>query len=162
MLARNDPPHHPSERTRTPPTREQVFLTSLRYHGYRLTHKRSGLKENRSYAIPATRREDAEGIDLWVKPRGVRELIPVQITQRGTRLFAKYHRPAQAGNAEFSDRAAVRLREKRSRCRRHEIAFVIVRDHDGVRPSRAIAWGDVKALHFGLRQLVLERKRGMR
>ncbi len=134
------------------PTRERVFITSLLYHGYRLSYRRHALKYTVGYVIPATALEDACGIDVWVKPRGADTCIPVQLTQRGTRLFRKYHRPSGPRDREFQETAVRRLREKRTLCRRHQIAFVIVRDHDGERPSRTIAWGDVKALHFALRQ----------
>jgi hypothetical protein len=75
------------------PSREHVFITSLMYHGFRLTQRRHNLKFKRGYIIPATRREDAEGIDVWVKMPKDDRLLPVQVTQRGVRMYRKYRRP---------------------------------------------------------------------
>ena len=75
------------------PSREHVFITSLMYHGFLLTQRRRNFKFKRGYIIPATRREDAEGIDVWVKMPKDDRLLPVQVTQRGVRMYRKYRRP---------------------------------------------------------------------
>lgn len=50
------------------PLREQVFVLSLMRHGYRLAERHHPLKRRKRYVIPATPKEDAGGIDFWVKP----------------------------------------------------------------------------------------------
>ncbi len=135
------------------PDREHVFITSLMYHGFRLTSSRTNLKFRSGYVIPATRREDSGGIDAWVKmPRDTR-LVPIQITQRGLRLFRKHQKPhglTPEKLEEFQRRSDSRLRTKRAFCRVNKIAFVLVRDFDGRVTNTTLAWGDIKALRYAI------------
>lgn len=135
------------------PDREHVFVLSLKYHGFRRTRKRKDLKFTRGYVIPTTKREDASGIDFFVKMPRDERLFPVQVTQRGVRLFKKYDRPSPDRFEEFVERSELRIRRKRRRCRRHGIAFVLVRDYDGFRTNPRIAWGDIKALRYAIAHL---------
>lgn len=123
------------------------------YHGFRLTHSMRNLKPARGYVIPATQKEDSEGVDFWVKmPRDLR-IIPVQITQRGVRHFRKHHKPSHGSLLAFNAQSEKRLKEKRLHCKRSGIAFLLVRDYDGALPSRSVAWGDIKALRYALKRL---------
>lgn len=74
----------------------------------------------------------------------------MQITQRGTSLFKKYHPATENQLADFVRTSCLRLRDKRRSCKEARIAFVLVRDHDGPKPSRSVAWGDTKALYNGI------------
>lgn len=136
---------------RSLPVREQVFAQSLMYHGYRYTGRRHLLKKKKGYIIPSTKREDAAGVDFWIKARGTTAVYPIQITQRGVGTFRRKnqnHTPEQLG--EFIRRSDLRLRRKRAMCRSCKIAFVLVRDYLGPVTNKRIAWGDIKALHYGL------------
>lgn len=135
---------------RTLPMREQVFIASLRRHGYVFTEQRTSLKRRKRYIIPATKHEDSGGIDFWIKPPRSTRLIPIQVTQRGTSLFCRFHAKSESVRAEFDALRARRLNEKRRACRDAHIAFVLVRDHAGTKPSRHLAWGDAKALRYAL------------
>lgn len=135
------------------PPREHVFVLSLMRHGYRLTRRRSNFKKKKGYVIPATKREDAGGIDFLVKPPGADCVVPVQITQRGSRFYQKYHSAAPHHLDDFHAAAIIRLRTKRRRCRKDGVAFVLVRDHDGNRTNPAVAWGDIKALRHAVHYL---------
>ena len=119
-------------------------------HGYRVVGSTHVFKRRKRYIIPATRLEDAGGVDFWVKPAKSTRLIPVQITQRGTVLFQKFHAKSMHQREEFERTSIERLRKKRYMCRKAGVAFVLVRDFDGERPSHRLAWGDVKALMNGL------------
>lgn len=132
------------------PRREHVFLQSLRYHGFRYTHRRKNLKYRRGYVIPATRFEDAGGIDFWIKMPRDERLFPVQVTQRGTRILRRYWRRPMSEFAAVEAKAEERMRAKRALCRRHGIAFVLVADYAGFRTNRRLAWGDIKALRHGI------------
>lgn len=135
------------------PKREYVFIMSLMYHGFRFSSKRHNLKKSRGYLIPATNREDHEGIDFWVKmPKDMR-ITPVQITQRGVRMFKKHHQPSEHELHAFMKTSETRIRAKRSWCKRSGIAFVLVRDFDGGITSTTLAWGDIKALRYALSRL---------
>lgn len=136
------------------PLRERVFVLSLMYHGYRFTRKRLALKRKRGYVIPATKQEDAAAIDFWVKLPGGTDLIPIQITQRGIRIFRKRSAPSVTQLEEFERTSERRIRTKRQLCQRNKIVFVLVRDHDGPRTSRSLAWGDIKALRFGMARYI--------
>lgn len=133
------------------PTRERMFVAALQYHGFRFAKRHTKLKRSRGYIIPATERENAGGIDFWVKmPRG-EHLLPVQVTQRGTMLFQKYLNQKQEPSLDaFKVRSERRIRDKRKRCKRDGIAFVLVRDYDGVRLDTVVAWGDIKALRYAV------------
>lgn len=154
------------------PVREYVFILSLMHHGFRLSQKRRNLKHKRGYVIPSTWREDASGIDLWVKMPREHCLVPVQIAQRGVRLYRKYegkriHRLSQL----YPDRCDelwtqyhllvekndgkrnYEIRRKKQRCLMSGIAFVLVRDYDGSLTNRSVAWGDIKALRYGIAHL---------
>lgn len=69
-------------RHRSLPLREQVFVMSLARHGYQCVTRHHLLKKRKRYIIPATAREDASGIDFWIKPAKSTVRIPIQITQR--------------------------------------------------------------------------------
>ena len=132
--------------------RERVFISSLLYHGFRLALRKHALPPHHGYVIPGTMAEDAIGIDLWVRLPHEQHLIPIQLTQRGTKLHRHFHRPNPRQLHEFIERSAHRLLAKQQRCFRQGIVFVLVRDHVHSRTNRRIAWGDVKALRYGIRQ----------
>ena len=136
------------------PLREQVFIRSLTYHGFRVAKRGMHLKKRKRYVIPSTSAEDASLIDFWVKLAGDTRLIPVQITQRGTAIFRRLSEPSLRQMEEFTHASEQRLRRRREACAKCRIAFVLVRDHLGERPSRSIAWGDKKALEHGIAALV--------
>jgi len=134
------------------PTRERVFVHSLMYHGYRSVQRRFNLKQNRGYVIPATKHEDSTGTDFWIKPRGWSIMVPVQVTQRGIALYKKWHPPSREKLEDFIKVSDKRIRQKRQRCARHKILFVLVRDYDGKRTNPTLAWGDIKALRYALKR----------
>lgn len=135
------------------PKREHVFITSLMYHGFRRTCERKNLKFKRGYIIPATNYEDAEGIDVWVKmPRDDR-ILPVQVTQRGVRMYRKYSMPSVETLEKFILLSEQRVLAKQRRCFRHGIAFALVRDFEGGVTNPQIAWGDIKALRYAIAHL---------
>jgi hypothetical protein len=133
--------------------RERVFILSLVRHGFRVATPRQTLKLRRGYVIPSTKREDAQGIDFWVKLPNKTNLIPIQITQRGTRLYKKYRQTSSTDIRVAAERAEERLRRKRERCREQGTAFVLIRDYDGHRLDTNVAWGDKKALFNAVQEL---------
>jgi hypothetical protein len=135
------------------PDRESVFFLSLRHHGFRFTHRRKNLKYKQGYIIPATRHEDSGGIDAWVKMPKDNCLLAIQITQRGIRMYKKYHERSYPNFIEFVIQSEKRIQIKRHRCYRHKIAFVLVRDFKGIKTNPQIAWGDIKALRYAVKQL---------
>lgn len=135
------------------PRREEVFVKSLMYHGFRKTHQRENLKYAYGYIIAATKYEDGGGTDFWIKmPRDAR-LFPIQVTQRGVRLYRKHHRASETQLAEFIEHSEKRVRTKRMWCKRYGIAFVLVRDHGGRTTNPTLAWGDIKALRYAIAHL---------
>lgn len=137
------------------PKREYVFIMSLLLHGFRFARGRENFKKSRGYLIPATDKEDADGIDFWVKmPKDMR-IFPVQVTQRGIRMFKKHHKPSEGELHSFVRESEKRIKAKRSWCKKSRIGFVLVRDFDGGVTSRTLAWGDVKALRYALARLSL-------
>ena len=130
-----------------------MFIASLKYHGFRKTYRRKDLKYSYGYIIPATKKEDSSGIDFWIKIPKDNRLFPVQITQRGVRLFRKYDLPSEDKLAEFIQRSEKKIRTKRRQCKKHGIAFVLVRDFDGSKTNKRIAWGDIKALRYAIAHL---------
>ncbi len=141
-----------SRRHKLPP-REQVFVASLLYHGFRLRRGRKNLKRAYGYVIPATDREDSGGIDFWVKMPKDERLFPVQVTQRGVRMYRKFRNPSSQQLEEFIKHSDKRIRAKRKMCYRNGIAFVLVRDYDGKLPHSVITWGDIKALRNAMAHL---------
>ena len=135
------------------PTREQVFIESLMYHGFRKTRTRKNLKFRSGYIIPSTRREDSGGIDFWVKMPRDERLFPVQVTQRGVRLFRKHQKPSRERLEEFLIHSSCRIELKRKRSKKHGIAFVLVRDFDRESTNPQLAWGDIKALRYAIAHL---------
>lgn len=135
------------------PNRELVFIESLLYHGFRKIRRRKNLKYRLGFIIPATKKEDAAGIDFWVKMPRDERLFPLQVTQRGVRLFRKYQRPSTDRLEEFLVKSQKRINHKRLRCKEHGIAFVLVRDYGGKRSNPQLAWGDVKALRYAIAHL---------
>ena len=135
------------------PKREQVFILSLMYHGYRVVHRRHRLKKKKGYIIPTTKHDDSGGIDFWIKPPGHSRIVPVQITQRGVALHKKHDQPSPEKLHELIQHAKHRLRKKRRMCARCKIVFVLVRDFDGEATNKTLAWGDIKALWYGLARL---------
>jgi hypothetical protein len=131
--------------------REQVFVHSLQYHGFRFTKRRSNLKYKRGYIIPATRREDSGGVDFWIKLPKDRLLFPIQVTQRGVRLYRKYQRPSPYQLQEFMVVADVRISMKRRMCRNANIVFVLLRDYEYRITTGAVANADIKALRATLK-----------
>jgi hypothetical protein len=156
-------------RKRKLPAREQVFIQSLLYHGFRPTTKRHNLKHKYGYVIPSSAREDADGIDVWVKMPRDHRIIPVQVAQRGTSLFRKYHKRAihhaeevemVVAQAEFATQVVAfdlkrqrAINEKRQLCWISGIAFVLVQDYDKTVTHRRLAWGDIKALRYGVEHI---------
>ncbi|MDB4992416.1 MAG: hypothetical protein JWL75_661 [Parcubacteria group bacterium] len=136
------------------PTRERVYVHSLMYHGYRFVRRRRNLKKKKGYVVPATNREDSSGIDFWVKMPGSMVLIPVQITQRGVKLFRKHDHPTPVRLEEFIQQSERRIDRKRRACIRHKIAFILVRDHDGQHTNKTLAWSDIHALRYAIRRYV--------
>ncbi len=134
------------------PDREHVFMMSLMYHGFRITSTRTvkRLKKKKGYIIPSTRKEDEEGIDFWVKMPGKTKLWPVQVTQRGIKLFKKYHRYTDESLAEFCRKSEIRLKRKRQEAKRSKVVFVLVSDFSGKTTNKKIAWGDIKALRHAI------------
>lgn len=146
--------------TRKLPTRESVFIASLLWHGYRLTSSRTNLKFRRGYVVPSTMREDAGGIDVWVKVPNSWTLVPVQVTQRGTKIYRLLQnrlpsdfQDSRQRLAELEVRSRERIRQKQRRCARQGIAFVLVRDFIGGTTNPTIAWGDLKSLRYGIANL---------
>lgn len=139
------------------PKREHVFIMSLMYHGFRFTRKRKDHKRSIGYLMPATDREDSGGIDFWIKmPKDMR-IFPVQITQRGIRMFKRHRRSTSEELESFMKRSNARIRAKRAWCRRSRIGFVLVRDFEGSFTNTTIAWGDIKALRYSLNKLLAEK-----
>lgn len=136
------------------PLREQVFIASLAYHGFRVARRHDRLKFNRSYVIPSTKQEDANLIDFWIKPAWSFAFIPVQVTQRGTAII-RQRNPliAEERFRDFSEESERRVRRKRRVCKRCRIAFAMIRDYTGLKPSKSVAWGDRKALQKALQAL---------
>lgn len=134
------------------PAREQAFIHSLQYHGFRLRYRRKNLKYKRGYIIPATKHEDADGIDFWVKLPRERILFPLQITQRGVRLYRMYQRPSEFQLQEFIKAADKRIAMKRKMCRDAKIVFVLVRDYKHRIVNEAIANADIRALRATLKE----------
>lgn len=132
------------------PSREQVFIESLMYHGFRKVRSLNYLKFRMGFVLPATTSEDAEGIDFLVKMPRDDIIYPVQITQRGVTLVQKYHVLSKWQLDEWHARAHERIEKKRRMCKRSGIAFVLVRDFAGTRTNPCIAWGDIKALRYGI------------
>lgn len=135
------------------PARELVFIKSLVYHGFRMLKRRSDLKRNRGYIIPSTKREDGDGIDFWVKMPGDYRIFPIQLTQRGVRLYRKHSRPEVSDLSAFVVRMEKRIKRKAAQCRDSGVAFVLVRDYDGTVTNPTLAWGDIKALRYGIAHL---------
>jgi len=135
------------------PLREKVFIESLMYHGFRKCRRRRNLKYKRGYVIPATQAEDSGGIDFWVKmPRDSR-LFPVQITQRGVRLYLRLSKPTAQMRAVFEERSLKRVEKKRRICYRNGIAFVLVRDTNEKNTCVRTAQSDVAALRYAIATL---------
>ena len=135
------------------PQRERVFVLSLVYHGFRITEKRRNFKLRRGYVIPATRKEDSGGVDFWVKMPNDTRMLPVQITQRGVGIYSEFHKPSPEQLQEFIRRSTSRVEKKRRLCRKHGVAFVLVRDYVGLLTSSSVAWGDLKALKYAIAHL---------
>lgn len=133
------------------PKREEVFLHSLQVHGFRKTKKRENLKKRRGYVILSTNREDSMGVDFWVKMPYDMRIFPMQISQRGVRFFRKHKRPSREALQDFIKKSEQRIAEKRARCKRNGITFVLVRDYGEVRTTACTAASDVRALRCAMR-----------
>lgn len=143
------------ESKRRLPQRELVFIMSLMYHGFRLTYERKNFKKRKAYVVPATKREDASGVDLWVKMPGDMRLYPLQVTQRGIKMFRKYKKPSAEALDRFVAESNLKIRMKQKWCKKYRIAFVLVRDFDRSLTNTTVAWGDVKALRKAIAYLNL-------
>lgn len=98
----------------------------------------------------ATYREDAVGVDFWVKmPRDMR-LLPVQISQRGVRFFRKHKKPSVTALREFIKSSEERIAKKKRWCKRDGVVFVLVRDCGGRRTTPDVAKSDVRALRHAV------------
>ncbi len=135
------------------PLREQVFIQSMMYHGFRKTNRRKDLKLKKGFIIPATEKEDSGGIDFWVKMPGDSRLLPVQITQRGVKLFRKFKCPVGMKLDDFIRRSICRVQAKRDFCKKSGIAFVLVRDHWDKNTNPRLAASDVQALRKSISSL---------
>lgn len=133
------------------PTREQVFIESLTWFGYKFVKRRVYLKFRRGYVIPSTRKEDSAGIDLWIKLPNQQKLYPVQLTQRGIRIFRLFSKPSKDSLAIFVEKSNQRIRDKAVRCQRDSIVFVLLRDYLGAHTNLTIAQRDLKSLLYGFR-----------
>lgn len=132
------------------PTRERVFIESLKYHGFRKTRRRKNLKFNYGYVIPATEKEDATGTDFWIKMPRDERLFPVQITQRGIKIHREKKILSTEALLNLIKTAELRVREKKSRCYKHGIAFVLVSDWSERHTTPILAHSDIRALRFAL------------
>ncbi len=135
------------------PQRERVFITSLCYHGFRRTERRKNLKLRHGYVIPSTQREDASGIDCWVKMPNDCRLFPVQVTQRGVRIYRRLQQPTAEQLQAFVSKAEARIAAKRKRCHEQGIAFVLVRDYIEANGNQYVAMGDIRSLRFAIANL---------
>lgn len=135
------------------PKREHVFIASLKYHGFNLKGSRKNLKFKKGYIFPSTKREDAQGIDLWVKMPKDYRIFPVQVTQRGVKMYKKYHESSGSNLCKFIAQSELRIQRKQRRCLNNRIAFALVRDYDGHLTNPTIAWGDIKSLRYGINHL---------
>ena len=79
--------------------------------------------------------------------------IRTQITQRGVRMFRKFHHPEREKVDDFMQKSEKRIKAKRAMCKRNGIAFVLVRDTDAAHTNHSIAWGDIKALRYAIANL---------
>ena len=135
------------------PLREKVFILSMQYHGFRKTSSRKNLKYAYGYIIPATGKEDGDGIDCWVKmPKDFR-LIPVQLTQRGVRQFRDRQNPTAEQLEEFVKKSNKSVSAKYNFCKVSGIAFVLLRDYEGGKTDPLLARSDVSALRYGVMRL---------
>jgi hypothetical protein len=130
-----------------------VFIESLRYHGFHLRHSKRNLKHRKGYVFPSTKTEDAAGIDLWIKMPKDTSILPIQVTQRGVRMYKKYHGHSVHDLEKFIEKSTHRIRHKQKRCHKNQIVFALVRDYDGTTTNPTIAWGDIKSLKHGIAYL---------
>jgi hypothetical protein len=107
------------------------------------------MKKGRAYVIKATRKEDASGIDFFVKLAGSLILIPVQITQRGVKHF-KAREKSRELISNFIHRSDERVARKKEMCTHAGIVFVLVRDFEGPRVTESIARSDKRSLLLAL------------
>ena len=130
------------------PIRESVFIESLKYHGFRKTSRRRNLKFNCGYVIPATTKEDSTGTDFWIKMPRDKRLFPVQVTQRGVKIHRQRKVLGVDALSVLIQTSDKRVREKKNRCYRHGIAFVLVSDYNEKHTTPKIAKSDIRALRF--------------
>jgi hypothetical protein len=135
------------------PLREKAFIASLRYHGFRITTRKHNLKRAYGYVIPATDKEDMYGTDLWVKMPKDQQLIGVQLTQRGVRIYRKFYNPNQDQLQAFISRTEERLRLKKTLCQIRGIVFILIKDHLHENSHELLAHSDVKALRKAVTKL---------
>ncbi len=135
------------------PHREYVFIGSLLRHGFRLAQKGDYLKYGKGYVIASTKQEDASGIDFFVKMPKDDRMFPVQITQRGTWIHKNFQGSPAEKAEKFVQKSELRIRQKRWRCKESGIAFVLIRDFVGTRTNPQVAWGDIKALRYGIERI---------
>ncbi len=139
-------------RDRKLPLREQVFIESLIWFGFRLSSQRKNLQLRRGYVIPSTDKEDGSGIDLWVKVPNNPKLYPIQITQRGIRIFRLLGNPTPEELVNFCCKSHQRIEAKRAICESNGVVFVLVRDYLGAETNFATARRDFKALYHCINQ----------
>jgi hypothetical protein len=139
-------------RVRKLPLREQVFIESLKWFGFRTTNQRKNLQLRRGYVVPSTNREDGTGIDFWVKVPNNPKLYPVQITQRGIRIFRLLGNPTPEELENFCEKSHQRIEAKRAICESNGVVFVLVRDYLGADTNFATARRDFKALYYCIDQ----------
>lgn len=143
------------------PLREMVFIESLRRHGFRLAKDFRRIKRRYGYVVPASDREDASGVDFFVKMPREDDIYEVQVTQRGDHLshiFCRYEGVADPVELQrvrdvLSRAGELHLEVKREICYKHNVALVMVQDYPGERSNPTLAWRDVKALRYGINVL---------
>ena len=89
---------------------------------------------------------------MWIKMPCVFVIVPIQITQRGVKHHRK-HSKTHDTLAAFIRSSENRIAAKRKWCKENGIAFVLVRDYEGKRSNKTLAWGDIKALRYAIARL---------
>lgn len=133
--------------------REGAFVLSLKRHGFRFIkniHGNKNLKRKKGYIAPSTAREDASGIDFWVKLPFDDSIFPIQVTQRGTKLMRMFARE-ELSLMGLDVMAQKRISNKKKRAHESGIVFVLLRDCPHATPQVQTMWGDRKALFYGAR-----------
>ena len=103
--------------------------------------------------MPATQREDSNGIDCYVKMPKDARILPVQVTQRGVRYYRYINKPSPEKLQDFVALSEKRIALKRQQCYLNGIVFVLLRDSFGTDSSLTLTYSDVRSLYHGVRNL---------